>query len=182
MWIEAIITKEDLATALDQILPVKIHFDEDPSTDRWLYLDRATEINLVPDRGLRVACPAELRWSVAGVDVPVKLHTLQLVVTPEIVAKQRGDTLNFNIQIEEADIKGIPSLIDSTITRAVNAALAAKDLAWDFTKTLTNTVNMPKLLDPIDTLAIQVNWGKCRVNDEALVLVVSFNLVFNRGD
>lgn len=182
MWIEAIVTKEDFAELLKQILPVKIHFDEDPKTDRWLYLDSATDIELVPEEGLRVACPAEIMWSVSVVDIPIKLHTLQVLVRPEIVKKSRGDILVFNLHLEEADIKGLPSVIDHTIMKAVNEALSKKELAWDFTKTLTNTVKMPKVLDPIDSLSIKVNWGKRRVDAEAVCLVVSFHLDFIRGD
>jgi hypothetical protein len=182
MWIEAIIANEDFRAVLDQLLPVKIHFDEDPSTDRWLYLDRATDIELVPNKGLRIACPAEIMWSVSVVDIPIKLHTLQVLLRPEIVSKQRGDILVFNLELEEADIKGIPALIDHTVMKAVNAALARKELAWDFTKTLTHTVPLPKVLDPIDSLSIGVNWGKRKVTEEAVVLVVSFDLKWNRGD
>jgi len=182
MWIEAIVTKDDFVEVLGQLLPLKIHFDDDKKTDRWLYLDRATDIELVPEQGLRIACPAEIMWSVSVVDIPIKLHTLQVLLRPEIVTKNRGDVLNFNIHLEEADIKGLPSVIDHTIMKAVNEALARKELAWDFTKTLTNTVKMPALLDPIDSLAISVTWGKRRVDAEVMVLVVSFHLKFNRGD
>lgn len=183
MWLEAIITQDDLARALTQITPVKIHLDDDESTDRWLYLDRPTHIELVPEKGLRVACPAEIMWSVSVVNVPIKLHTLQVLLRPEIVKKQRGDILVFNLELEEADIKGIPSLVDNRVMGAVNKALAAKELAWDFTKTLTfSGIKMPKMLDPISSLSIGVNWGKRRVDQEALVLVVSFQLDFNRGD
>ncbi len=182
MWIEAIVTKEDFVEVLKQILPVKIHFDDDDKTDRWLHLDCPTDVELVPEKGLRIACPAEIMWSISVVEIPIKLHTLQVLLRPEIVKKQRGDVLVFNLELEEADVAGLPSMIDHTIMKAVNAALARKELAWDFTKTLTNTVNMPKLLDPIDSLTIDVDWGKRRVDDKALVLVVSFHLTFNRGD
>jgi len=182
MWIEAIITKDDFVEVLSQILPVKIHFDDDPKTDRWLYLDCPTGVELVPDKGLRIACPAEIMWSVSVVDIPIKLHTLQVLLRPEIVKKHRGDVLDFKLQLEEADIAGLPSVIDHTIMKAVNEALARKELAWDFTKTLTNTVKMPKLLDPIDSLSIGVDWGKRRVDDKAMVLAVSFKLTFTRGD
>jgi hypothetical protein len=182
MWIEAIITKEDFTEVLKELLPVKIHFDDDPKTDRWLYLDCPTDIELVPEEGLRIACPAEIMWSVSVVDIPIKLHTLQVLVRPEIVKKSRGDILVFNLHLEEADIKGLPSVIDHTIMKAVNEALARKELAWDFTKTLNNTIKMPKLLDPIDSLTINVNWGKRRVDAEALCLVISFQLKFNRAD
>jgi hypothetical protein len=182
MWIEAIINKDDFADLLKQMLPLKIHFDDDPKTDRWLYLDTPTEFELVPEEGLRVACPAEIMWSVSVVDIPIKLHTLQVLVRPEIVKKSRGDILVFNLHLEEADIKGLPSVIDHTIMKAVNEALAKKELAWDFTKTLTNTVKMPPLLDPIESLTINVNWGKRRVDAEAVCLVISFHLTFHRGD
>ena len=182
MWLEAVIAKEDLVVVLNQLLPVKLHLDDDDKTDRWIYLDRATEIELIPEKGLRVACPAQIMWSVASVNVPIKLHTLQVLLRPEIVTKQRGDILVFNLELEEADFKGIPGLVDGAIMKTVNGALAKQELAWDFTKTLTNTVKMPKLLDPIESLSINIGWGKRRIDAEALVLAISVNLTFNRGD
>ena len=181
MWIEAIVTRDDLAELLRQLLPLKIHFD-DTKKDRWLYLDRPTEIELVADKGLRMSCPGELMWTVSVVNVPIKLSTIRVLLRPEIITKQRGDVLAFNLQLEESDLVGIPSIIDHTIMKAVNEALVHRELAWDFTKTLTHTVAMPKMLEPIDSLSIGVEWGKRRLDDEALVLVVSFKLAFNRGD
>jgi len=182
MWIEAILTKDDFVAVLEQILPVKIHFDDDKRTDRWLALGRATAVEMVPEQGLRISCPAELMWSISVVDIPIKLNTLQVLLAPEIVTKERGDILVFNLTLEEADIKGIPSLIDHAIMKAVNEALVRKAMAWDFTRTLTHTVKMPALLDPIESLAIHVAWGKRRVSAEAMALVVSFQLGFNRCD
>ena len=180
MWIEAIITKDDFANAIRSITPVRIHFDDNDKTNRWLFLGQPTNVELVAEKGIRISCPAEIMWSMVGVNVPIKLHTLQVLLRPEIVAKPTGHVLAFNLELEEADFKLIPALIDAGIMKAVNAALAAQDLAWDFTKTLTNSVKMPKQLDPIETLEIKVNWGKRRVDDEAVVLVVSFQLDFIR--
>lgn len=182
MWIQAIITADDLAAVLHQLLPLKIHFDNDPSTNRWLYLDKATDIELVSGRGLRVACPAEIKWSIAGVSVPIKLHSLRLVLCPEVVSKDEGDVLAFRIELEETDFKGIPALLDRGLMSAIGAALASKDLAWNFTQTLTRRVHMPSFLDPIESLSIRVGWGKCRVDNEALALVLSFGLTFDRED
>lgn len=180
MWIEAIVTKDDFATVVKQMMPLRIHFDDNDKTNRWLQLGQPTSVDLVAEKGIRISCPAEIMWSVMGVNVPIKLHTLQVLMRPEIVAKPTGHILVFNLEIEEADFKGIPGLVDHGIVKGVNAALAAQELAWDFTKTLTNSVKMPKLLDPIETLEIKVNWGKRRVDDEAVVLVVSFQLDFIR--
>ncbi|MCK6586704.1 MAG: hypothetical protein HUU21_02015 [Polyangiaceae bacterium] len=180
MWIEAIITQDDFVRVVKQITPVRIHFDDDDKTNRWLFLGEPTGVELVAEKGIRITCPAEIMWSMVGLNVPIKLHTLQVLLRPEIVAKPTGHVLAFNLELEEADFKGIPGLIDHGIMKAVNAALAAQNLAWDFTKTLTNTVKMPKLLDPIETLEIKVNWGKRRIDQEAVVLVVSFQLDFIR--
>jgi hypothetical protein len=180
MWIEAIITKDDFANAIRSITPVRIHFDDNDKTNRWLFLGQPTNVELVAEKGIRISCPAEIMWSMVGVNVPIKLHTLQVLLRPEIVAKPTGHVLAFNLELEEADFKNIPGFLDNGIMKAVNTALAAQDLAWDFTKTLTNSVKMPKQLDPIETLEIKVNWGKRRVDDEAVVLVVSFQLDFIR--
>lgn len=182
MWLEAIITREDLVQILGEFLPVKIHLDDDDKTDRWLYLGKPTEITLVEDMGLRVNCPAELKWSLPVVSPTVKLDELKVLISPEIIEKNKGSVLAFNIELEEADIRGIPSIIDHTIMKAVNAALANKKPEWNFTKTLTHTVGLPSNLEPIEGLHIGVTWGKRRISQDALVLVVSFKLHFLRND
>ncbi|WP_437979890.1 hypothetical protein [Sorangium sp. So ce117] len=182
MWLEAIITREDLAQILGEFLPVKIHLDDDETTDRWLYLGKATEIALTDDLGLRVTCPAELQWSIAGVNPTIRLDELKVLICPEIIERNKGSVLAFNVELEEADIRGIPSILDHTVMKAVNAALANKRPEWNFTKTLTHTVGLPSNLDPIEGLHIGVAWGKRRISQDALVLVVSFKLNFVRGD
>jgi hypothetical protein len=182
VWLEAIITREDLAQILGEFLPVKIHLDDDETTDRWLYLGKATEIALADDLGLRVTCPAELQWSIAGVNPTIRLDELKVLICPEIIERNKGSVLAFNVELEEADIRGIPSILDHTVMKAVNAALANKRPEWNFTKTLTHTVGLPSNLDPIEGLHIGVAWGKRRISQDALVLVVSFKLNFVRGD
>src|SRR3712207_1177324 len=129
MWIEAIITKDDLAAAVAQLTPLKIHFDDDEKTNRWLFLDKPASMELVPEKGLRLACPAEIMWSIVSVNVPVKIHTLQVLLRPEIVAKPTGHILQFVLEIEEADFKNIPGFMDHGIVKGINAALEAKELA-----------------------------------------------------
>jgi len=182
MWLEAIITQEDLVQALDEILPVKIHFDADEKTDRWLVLHRATEVTLVADEGLRVSCSAELTWSFAGLSPTVKLDQLGVLLKPRVVEKKAGHVLEFNIEIEDADLRGVPAFIDSTIVKAVNGSLSEKTLIWNFTETLTRTVGLGKTYEPLEALKIDVAWGKHRITAEAIVLVVSFKLHFVRDE
>jgi hypothetical protein len=182
MWIEAIVARDDLLTVLKELLPLKIHFDDDPATDRWLHLGKLSGMRMVSERGVCISCPAKLAWSVAGLMVPVEISSLDVLLRPEIVRKSQGDMLAFRLEIEAADIKGLPAFIDESVVHAVNGALASKDLLWNFRQTLSHRFAMSKRLEPIDSADFVANWGKCRITDEALVLAVSFTLDFLRSD
>ena len=187
MWLEAIITQEDLIQVVRQFLPVKILLqgegeEKERETDRWLLLHEATQVALVPDEGLRVTCPAELSWSIARMSPTVKIDELRVLLRPEVVELNKGHVLEFNIEVEEMDFHSLPHFIDATIVKAVNAALSATKLRWNFTETLTRTVGLGKMFHPIEALKIGVSWGKQRISPDALVLVVSFKLGFVRGD
>lgn len=188
MWLEAIITEEDLTEMLRELLPVKIHLnhqedaeDEKPP-ERWLLLQPAKAVALVPDRGLRVTCPAELMWTIAGISPTVKIDELSVLLRLQVVEKHKGQVLEVQLEVEEAEFHRLPQFIDATIVRAVNVALAAKKIPWNFTETLTRSVGLGKVLEPIETLKIAVMWGKTRISAEALGLVVSLKLGFVRGD
>jgi hypothetical protein len=66
--------------------------------------------------------------------------------------------------------------------RAVNTALAQKELAWHFTRSLSRRVDLGDRFDPIDALSIDVTWGKERVSSDAIVLAISLHLGFQRRD
>jgi hypothetical protein len=185
MWLEAIITREDLAAVLKQFFPVKIYLHEEGkevNEKRWLRLGQATQVALVAEEGLRVTCPAELSWSIAGVGTTMKVDELRVLLAPQIVKMNKGEVLEFQIQVEEADFHSLPGFVDATIVKAVNAALGTKKLPWNFTETLTRKVDIGKMFDPIEALRIAVQWGKLRIGAEALALVVSFDIGFVRGD
>ena len=186
MWLEAIITEEDLTEMLRELLPVKIHLNpqegEDDPPERWLLLQTAREVTLVPDRGLRVTCPAELMWTIAGMSPTVNIDELSVLLRLQVVEKHKGHVLEVQLEVEEAEFHRLPQFVDTTIIRAVNVALADKKIPWNFTETLTRTVGLGKTLEPIETLKIAVVWGKTRITADALGLVVSFKLSFVRGD
>jgi hypothetical protein len=186
MWLEAIITREDFVEVMREVLPVRLTLAEasagEPSSaDRWLELQPATAVALVPDRGLLVTCAAELGWSIAGISTPtIKVDQLRLLLRPEVVDRNRSHLLEFELQIEDAELHGVPALVDGTITRAVNGALAAKRLSWNFSETLSRTLGVGNIAEPLDGLRIDVQWGKQRIGADAMALIVSFKLHFLR--
>lgn len=191
MWLEAIISHADLVEVLGEFLPVKIYLNQDDDEngerkkdepDRSLLLKRATDVRLVPDEGILVTCPAELTWSIVGMSPTVQIDELTVLIRPEVVEKNKGNVLEFGLEVKEADFHSLPGFIDETIVKAVNGALSAKKPAWNFTETLTRTVGLGTLFEEVEALKIDVKWGKTKLGADVLGLVLSFKLGFVRKD
>lgn len=207
MWLEAIITQEDLVKVLKEFLPVKILLDptqidvekdekdekvekkiekevekrkNDP--DRSLKLFPATAVTLVPDEGIQITCPAEITWSIAGMSPTVKIDELSVMLLPRVVERNKGSVLEFGLEVREADFHSLPGFVDETIVKAINGALATKKPGWNFTETLTRTIPLANLFDPVEALKIEVQWGKTKIGADVLGMVLSFKLGFVRND
>jgi hypothetical protein len=172
MRIEAILSAEDLAAMIREVAPLSIHFGKD---DR-LELTDPSEVTLVPDAGLRIVCKGRVQWTLLGIGVPIALNSLEVLLRPEIVQQSQGNVLVFTIEIEHADLSGIPAMIDNKITDAVNKALQEKrvELVWDFTETLSHRFKMPDAVKPLDAVAFDVCGGQLKITREALVLAIEF--------
>ncbi len=180
MWVEVILAQEDLTTLFGQLMPLTIHFG---GKDQYLSLSDLREVKLVPDTGLRLSCKAKVCWPVLGIALPIPLHSLIVLLEPHVVRTEEGDILVFKLHIEHADFAGIPTAIDERITEKVNKELAARelDLSWNFARTLSRTVDLPRALRPVDSLDLRLAWGKVKVTDEAMVMAVSFHAKLSRA-
>jgi hypothetical protein len=178
MWAEAILSKEDLAKVVQDFTPVKIRLGEEGE----LSLYDASEVTLVPDSGLRIACKAELKWPLLGITLPVKLNSLIVLVTPVIEKRADGDALVFRLLVEHADLTMVPTVIDNQITDRVNRALAEKhiELSWKFSETLSHVFQLPAALENLASFGLKVAWGEVKVGADALVLAVSFHSEIRR--
>ncbi len=174
MWIEGIFTKEDISGILTQAMPITLDLDD---AGNHVTLHEPKSVELIPERGLRVECAANVLWTVLGIQVPITLHKVTALLRPEIVKGDHGDKLVFGLLIEHADFAGMPAMIDDRLTEKINEAVEAEhlDLSWDFSETLGGAFPMPASLRPLDTLSLNVAWGKLRVTEEAFVLAISFH-------
>jgi hypothetical protein len=185
MRLEATITQQDLTRMMAEVLPVKIHLHhegEEPKTDRWLFLHPATQLTLVPEEGLRVTCSAELSWTLAGVGGSVKIDELRVLVRPQVVERHKGDVLEFQLEVEEANFRMLPNFIDNGIVKALNAVLATKKLPWTFADTLSRVVGLGNMFEPVEALRIKVLRGRERIDVKGLTFAIDFELGFVRGD
>jgi hypothetical protein len=173
MWLEAIISREDFAALATELFPLSVHLGASDS-EHYLLLSAATAVSLVEGRGLRFTCNAQIRWPVLGMDVPINVEALTVLVEPSV--PEGSESLVLGVQLEHANVSWLPALVDAKIVQAVNDALKLKsrELCWNFTKTLSHEFPLPELLQPLRALDLSVGWGKVRVTAEALVLVVSF--------
>jgi hypothetical protein len=186
MWAELIFSRDDFARLLEQAFPLTIRLGHlgDAETEHALSLSDFAEVKLVPDVGLRVVCKARVRWPVLGINVPVLLNSLTLLLLPTIRKEAQGESLVFRLTIEHADFVGLPIAIDERITAAVNSKLAEaeQELSWGFSKSLAYRGPLPALLEPLESFAIGPAWGKVRVTDEAVVYAASFHFALARRD
>ncbi len=181
MWLEAVLTSDDLAALVVKMTPLSIRLGDEGA----IRISDPTDVALVADVGLRMTCKAEVEWHALGIALPITLNSLAVILRPEILKTDTGEVLTFKLEIEHADFAGVPTLIDDGVTAMINKALAAKhiELLWNFTQTLSHTFALPSTLQPLESLALNVAWGKVKITSEALVLAISFHTAVARhGD
>jgi hypothetical protein len=180
MWIEAIISTEDLRRTLSELAPLKIRLGDDGGE---FALDEPTEVTLVAEQGVRVVCSARLHWPVLGVSVPVTMKSLIVLLRPVIERHDGVDALVFKLEIEHADFSMVPDLIDNGITKLVNEELAKKhvELSWRYADTLNHVFKLPDLLEPAEALALTVTSAIVKVTTEAVGLAICLAADIRRG-
>ena len=174
MWVEAIVSLEDFQSLAAELFPVRVHLGAADS-DHYLFLSATREVALVEGRGLRLVCDAQIRWPVLGMDVPINVERLTVMLEPSV--PNEGGELFLDVQLEHADVAWVPALLDTKIVAAINEALQKRraDLSWNFAKTLSHVFPLPEMLQPLRGLGLKAAWGKTRVTSEGMVLVVSFH-------
>jgi hypothetical protein len=174
MWLEAVLAREDLESLISELMPLTIRLGHDG--EHHIQLSDARDVSLVAATGLRVTCRAGAHWPVLGIDIPVRIETLTAIMKPVVIRTEQGDTLAFTLEIEQADVTGVPSLVERSVIGTLNHELAQRqvELSWNFASTLSHMFQLPSSLQQVDQLDLQVRWGKVRVTEEAMVLAVSF--------
>jgi hypothetical protein len=173
MWVEAIVSLEDFQSLAAELFPVRVHLGGDDS-DHYLFLSAISDASLVEGRGLRLVCDAQIRWPVLGMDVPINVDRLTVMLEPSV--PHEGGELYLGVQLEHADVAWVPALLDTKIVGAINEALHKRreDLSWNFARALSHELPLPEMLQPLRALGLKAAWGKTRVTSEGVVLVVSF--------
>ena len=178
MWLEAILMKEDLHKVLTQFAPMEFRLGD---SGRLLLVD-PKDVSLIPDKGLGVVCEATLHWPLLGIDVPVHIHELLLLIHPAVEQREGKEFLVFTLTIEHAGVGILPKIVDDKITSMVNEELVKKhvELAWNFSETLSHVFSLPEVLVSTAAFGLEVDAGRVKVTDTALGFAVSFGTEVTR--
>jgi hypothetical protein len=179
MWIEAILTRDDLDRVMGSLCPLKISLGQGGN----LLLSEPRDLELVADIGLRMAVTLEVHWPVLGIQIPVSVRTAVLDVRPEI-SGETGGNLAFKLHLDEVDIAILPEFVDRGIVDLVNKELEAKhvELSWSFIQTLSHVFELPEALASARAVDLRAAWGRVKITSEALVLAVSFEVSIEPRD
>lgn len=174
MKFSTVFSRDELIAFTGQWLPLKLQLGDPKKDDRYLLLSDPREIGLVAGKGLRIACRAQIRWPVLGLNVPITARNLCVLMSPSVVEIDGMPALAFKPRIEHADLSGVPSRLDGTLTEAVNRALADRVRpTWGFGATFTRSIPMPPMLSTTASIDLSVGGGEVHVSEEAF----TFSLV-----
>ena len=179
MWLEAIVSKEDLLAFLPSCLPLRFPLPDGGD----LLIHDASGITLVAATGLRFMCQAKVHYPVLGIKVPITVTSVNALIRPRIVKADAASRLVFGLEVEHADFAGLPERLDAAITEKITAALRARplELSWSFTSTLSHSFKLPPSLAPLAAIGLHAKWGEVRVTEDAMVLAVALEAEVTRG-
>src|SRR5688572_9629966 len=106
MHLTARLEESTVQQLLAELFPVTIVLDE-AGDDRWIRIESAHHVDFVANEGLRVAVSGQIHWKVAGVPVPLTIHSAQLMLRPSIVDDSAGARLVFRPSLEKMDLKNV---------------------------------------------------------------------------
>lgn len=182
MHISATLFEDTVVELLGQLLPLKVVLDE--KKRRWVEVARPDHVKFLVDEGLQFHTSARVQWSVAGVSIPFTIRRIELMVTPRIVEDELGGKLVFGLEIEDADLKGIPASIDQTIVAKVNAKLASigDKIGWDFGRTLRREIPLPATLYPVEAFQMRAQEGSVVIKHDRMILSMYTPARFKRAE
>ena len=176
MILQTNLTRVDLGHFLAMLTPLTIRLSDPADPLRELVVAPPDSIELVPGRGLRLVTTLLLSWTLAGVDVPIRASSAQLLFLPALAVKDGREELIFSLLLEAIDLRHVPGFLDTTILERINKAFAEDDatISWDFLKTLSFRFQMPARVSSVSGITLAAVGGTVKVTEEEIQLTATF--------
>jgi hypothetical protein len=179
MWLQAVLTADDLLHVLHELTPTRIELDDDDPA-RVLHLDPPGEVKFRDGEGALITTSATLQWDVVGIKLPVVLRSVDVLLIPSIEVDPRGvDQLALQARVERLDLTALPGFVEDKLRARVNQALESPRafVRWGFTRTLDFHFHLPANVKPARDLRLSARWGALRVSDQGFAMAASFGFL-----
>jgi len=184
MDIRARLDESTLRRILGDILPVTVLFDDAQGLEgRWVTIERARRVEIVPGLGVRLTTSGELRWPFKVIPVALRLAFLQLLVRPVVAGVGPTTRVLFRPLIEDADLRRVPDFVDQGIVAIVNRALDSRTelLSWHVADSLERWFPLPATLGPLETAHVDVASATLEIQDDSIDLTVEMEMSVSRA-
>jgi hypothetical protein len=182
MDVDVTLHREEIIELLASVAPLRIHLTEGDEDRRWVELERPSDVQFIPGRGVRIVTHGRLRHELGGVGLPFGLRRVQVLFEPGVVQGHHGQRVDFRLTVEEADLENVPGLVENVIIPKVNQALEPERLGmyWELTGALTRSLGLPERFEPLDRFATTAKSARLTVTQDAVILRLSVGLGVSR--
>jgi hypothetical protein len=172
VWIEIVLGARDCADLVASITPLTLQLG---GPDRVLVIQPPEQVEIVPDKGLRLRVAGHVVWTALGVRLPIRARVASLLVTPAIVQVDGHDALGVRLRVEKLDVDALPDFVDETVVHRINDTLARYDdaLVWAFARTLDRQLRLPARVASAASVDLHVKWGHLKITEGAMTLAIS---------
>ncbi len=180
--ITALVDQTTLAQILSEVTPLDVDLGEGEDHGRWLSVDRPRRVEIVHGKGVRLETSAKMSWTVAGVSVPVTIHSVTILLELSIGGPPEGGRLIARPRLEAADLKGLPAMLDRKLVEKVNERLAAQPpvIGWSFAQTLTHSIKLPEQLRQLSHFELSATDARLEIDTQAIRLSLALPMHFSR--
>ncbi len=176
----AVLDADTVRELLSEILPLTVDLSDDGTQDRYIRIDPPELIEFVAGRGIRIQTGAIVHWTVAGVGVQGTISAARVLFSPVLAPSRQR--VNLHIEIEHADLKNVPAMLDRSIVGVVNKRLSEKAdaLGWSFAKTLSLRIPLPASMAPLEQFMMDARDFSFEIDEAALRVSVGLPMHFSR--
>ncbi|MFI5297996.1 MAG: hypothetical protein ACHREM_07850 [Polyangiales bacterium] len=177
MWLQAAFTHQDIVSIAEKLFPVHLALQGEDRRGRHLYLGQPRTMELVAGVGLRAQMRARVRWPILGLDPPVNLSNVFVLLKIKVARHEGEDVFAFAPELERLDVASLPRGVDRALLHAINAELDKEyaALTWRFTHTLDFYVPIPEATQHPRRLHLAAKWGNVVVSKDGVTLVATFD-------
>ncbi len=169
-----VVTLDELDKLARSFVPLTVDLSTPELGKRIIRVHRVSRVELVPNEGIRILGGAEVDWTVLGLTLPVKVDELAVRVHISL----DGGSLKSRLEIECADLRHVPELVENVLETKINDALkeesAIPSLAFD--ELANRTVPLPGYLTPLRDLVLASGGGYVSIEPDTLTFMVDVGI------